>query len=218
MEKKILLVSIFFILFLLFVIFKPVNIIKKGAFGSYANSSLLSEKFVAQYQNLSLAYNLYYNYSITKNEKALEEAKKIYNISSLNNLTIEFNKLLKEENAEGKSIFITNEKFSIFSIFLFTLGTYLLFFIFERKIVISPIISFVIVFPVLIIYGVDEFIALGIVSSFLFAFFKQEKNFKFIELLVLFAFSFLFYLLGLKIFEYFAVFAIAIIPKVLVEI
>jgi len=218
MDKKLLFVAIFFILFFLFVIFEPVKIIQKGVFGSYSNSSLLSDSFVSEYKNLSLAYNLYYNYSITKNEKALEEARRIYNASSLNNLTAEFNKLLEKENINGKSIVISNEKFSLLSIFLFTFGAYILFFIFEHKLLLLPIISFAIVFPFLVVFGVDEFIALALISSFLFGFFEQEKKLVLIEICMLFAFSILFYFLGLKAFEYFAIFCIASIPKLFVKI
>jgi hypothetical protein len=218
MNKKLFFVAIFFILFFIFVIFEPIKIIKKGAFGSYSNSSLLSESFVSKYKKLSLAYSLYYNYSITKNDKVLEEAKKLYNVSSLNNLTLEFDKLLEEENIKEKNIVITNENFSFLSIFLFTFVAYLLFFIFEQKILVLPIINFCIVFPFLVVFGIDEFIALALISSFLFGFFEQGKKLELIEISMLFAFSILFYLLGLKAFEYFAIFGIASIPKLFVKI
>jgi hypothetical protein len=218
MDKKFFLVAIFFILSFLFVVFEPFKIVKKGVFGSYSDSSLLSDSFIISYQNLSLAYNLYYNYSVTKNEKALEEARRLCNVSSLDNLTAEFNKLLEKENINGKSIVISNEKFSFLSIFLFTFGAYILFFIFEHKLLLLPIISFAIVFPFLVVFGIDEFIALALISSFLFGFFEQEKKLLLIEISMLFAFSILFYFLGLKAFEYFAIFGIASIPKLFVKI
>jgi len=218
MDKKLFCVAIFFILFFLFVIFEPVKIIKKGAFGSYANSSPLSDEFISKYQNFSLAYNLYYNYSITKNEKALEEARKIYNVTNLTELTAEFNKFLEKENIKESGITISNEKFSLLSLFIFTFATYILFFVFEHKLVVLPIISFSIVFPFLLIFGVDEFIALGLASSFLFGFFKEEKKLKLLEFFAFLTLSILLYLLGVKAFEYFGIFAIAILPKIFVEI
>jgi hypothetical protein len=218
MDKKIILVTIFFILFFLFVIFEPVKIVKKGAFGSYSNSSLLNESFVLKYQNLSNAYSLYYNYSITKNEKVLEEAKKIYNATNVDDLNNYFSSLLEKENLKGSSIKISDEKFSFVQVFLFTITAYILFFILERKIVVLPIISFLIIFPIFIFVGVDEFNVLALLSSFIFGFFKQEKKTKFLEFFACVLASFVFYLFGFKSFEFFAVFAISIIPKLFVEI
>jgi hypothetical protein len=218
MNKKIILVGIFFILFFLFLIFEPVKLVKKGAFGSYSDSSLLNESFVLKYRNLSEAYILYYNYSITKNEKALEEAKRICNVTNIDDLNEYFNKLLEKENIKGNSIKISDENFSFIPIFLFTLISYLLFFVFERKVVILPIISFIIVFPFFIFIGVDEFSVLALSASFIFGFFKQEKNTKLLEFFAFAVFSIVFYLLGFKSFEFFAIFTISMLPKLFVEI
>ncbi|MGC9132519.1 MAG: hypothetical protein ACP5HJ_02645 [Candidatus Micrarchaeia archaeon] len=222
MRIRIFLIVFFFLSLFLLSFFQPIRIIKKGIFVAYANSSKglkeIDDTFVSKYLNLSLAYNLYYNYSITNNKKALLQAQKFGNKS---NLLIEFTNLLKEKNIGGVgevSIFLPTEKFSFFPIFLITLVTYILFYTFKKdklKLPILPLVSFVIVFSLLLIIGFDEFGVLALVSSFLFAFYKNEKPLTIF--LICFIFFIVFYFLGFKIFEFFILFLVGSLSCFLID-
>lgn len=216
MELKKILVICFFLFFFIFSVFEPFHLKRKGIFATYSDSKILSESFFSKYQNLSLAYKLYYNYSITKDEKALIEAKKIF--SNQTGLINEFNKLLQEEKVQNaQSILLQSENFSLVPIFLIFAISYSLNFIFRKKVELLPILSVAIVFPFLIIFGVDEFNILALISSFIISFFELQKKETILVIAILSFFSIVLYFLNFSSFEYFALLALANICRIFVR-